>query len=273
MDDLQAAQDKLMERRKLLGLEPTTKTTPTISTEIDKVVDDLNKCWQHKDQEKPCPICEAEKQKFIDRCRAKNEQDRIEAEARKEAAKKRLYDQPEEAMFKAGAPRRYLHCSLDNYQGGDKYKAICRKCAENPFDLVLWGIPGTGKTHLAISILREIIRTGRRAVFATVPDLLMEIRSTYRPDGGDEGAVVDKYESYPVLILDDMGAEYTTPWSITALHLIIDRRYREMKPTIITTNLSPKEVEQHISPRIASRMADMTIGEIKMPDYRRRRTA
>jgi len=73
------------------------------------------------------------------------------------------------------------------------------------------------------------------------------------------------------LIIDDLGAEKSTEFSITTLYIILDRRIRELKTTIITTNLSMSQIEEHLGARIASRLSEMKNIKINMPDHRKRR--
>ena len=68
-----------------------------------------------------------------------------------------------------------------------------------------------------------------------------------------------------------MGAEKTTDWSITTLYIILDRRYRNNKPTLITTNLNLKEIENNLGSRIASRLSESLIVPINMLDFRKKR--
>ena len=71
------------------------------------------------------------------------------------------------------------------------------------------------------------------------------------------------------LILDDMGAEKTSEWSIQTLYSIIDRRYRDEKQTLITSNLTLDEIAEKVGDRIASRIAGMCkVVEIKGKDRR-----
>ena len=86
-----------------------------------------------------------------------------------------------------------------------------------------------------------------------------------------ESDVLDKYSSCELLILDDLGSEKTSDFTIQSLYLIIDRRYRNLKPTIITTNLTLPEIGEKIDARIASRLSEMKVIEINMPDYRKKR--
>lgn len=284
-DDLglaREANENLKARRRELGLPETAKATRTTliretgligdTAAIQKIMADT--CWKHADQKRPCPICQRGELEQDEDEAWKIEAGRAREEEHLRQAAQQLHDHPEEAMQDAGVGRRYLACSLDNFRVGERYVEICRNCAKNPHDLVLWGASGGGKTHLAVGILREIVRRGDRAHFVTVPELLLEIRGTFQRESGivdTETDIINRYSTVPLLVLDDIGAEKSTPWSITTLYLIIDRRYREERPTIITSNLSPEQIEQDLSPRIASRLAGMTIGQVSLPDYRKRR--
>jgi DNA replication protein DnaC len=273
LDEAQAANERLKAIRRERGVSETMLPIRTTSTEVRRFLDDA-KCWKHRDIEKPCPICVEEQRKRqeeeVEAARKKEELKRV----REEERRRDLFEYPETKMKESGVASLHLGCSLENYEGGEKYRAIAKACADEPSNLVLWGGTGGGKTHLAVAILREIVRRGGKAFFITAAELLLEIRSTFKPNSWeDEAAVVAKYGDMPILVLDDLGAEQTTPWAITTLQLIIDRRYREERPTIITSNLSPEQIEKQIGFRIASRLAGMKIGEVKMPDYRKRRLA
>ncbi|MBP7527128.1 MAG: ATP-binding protein [Syntrophorhabdaceae bacterium] len=197
-----------------------------------------------------------------------------------EMAKKEFLEQPgrnpEPILRSIGVGRRYVTCSFDSYEGKPQIVAACRSCGADPFDLVLTGDTGTGKTHLAVGVLRELVRNGHiryadDARFVPVPELLADIRACYRPGGPDERDIMDRYSRLKYLVLDDLGAEKTSEWSISTLYLIIDRRYRDMRPTIVTTNLSMKEIPAILGQRISSRLTGGKIIEIKAGDYRTKR--
>lgn len=254
------------------------KDNPNIPSTSSKMVLDevLNrvlrpeKCFKHKDQEVPCELC-LQEQEEADRIRGEQER------AHQDAAIKERMDHPESILQLIGVGRRHLLCSFAAYEGGSKVKAICQQFLDQLTDLVLSGSSGTGKTHLAVAVLRELVRSGKAdgesARFIPVPELLAEIRSSYDKTGEDhtEEAIVSKYADIDYLVLDDLGAEKTTEWSISTLYLIIDRRHREMLPMIVTTNLSLDDVAVCLSPRIASRLACGKVIRIKAEDYRTKR--
>jgi len=135
--------------------------------------------------------------------------------------------------------------------------------------LVLLGGFGCGKTHLAAAIANDRLQRGYPVLFVVVPDLLDHLRATYRPTS--EVAYDERFEQVrtaPLLILDDLGTQSTTPWAQEKLYQIINYRYNERLPTVITTNHELKEIDL----RLRSRLVDPQLTKlvpIHAPDYRR----
>lgn len=180
-------------------------------------------------------------------------------------------------------PTAYKECSFENYQGNDKLIEDLKELITYKDGIVLRGNTGCGKTHLAIAIAKQIptepanIRgtweTVPGTIFTTAPELLLKIRSAFREDAKQtEEQLIDYYAGCELLILDDLGSEKTTEFAVTTFYIILDRRIRDCKQTIITTNLSQAEVEQVFGARISSRMAAMENIKINMPDYRKKRS-
>lgn len=151
---------------------------------------------------------------------------------------------------------------------------ILRTAIKKGESVLLTGKTGCGKTHLAAAMLAECLPKHRNAIFVTVPELLMKIRSVFSPHATmTEEEVVEHYTSCGLLMLDDLGAEKTSEYSITTLYLILDRRNRQCSQTVVTSNLSLPEIADTLGARIASRLADMKIITIaSMGDYRKKRT-
>jgi DNA replication protein DnaC len=280
------AQANLERKRKELGINPSTPSTSKRPSEIiERTIGSIvpGECWRHKKPE-PCEDCEREEKEVQEQSERKKQEREQAVVAQREAEIKDRQDNPEKYLSQIGAGRRHLSCSFENYQGGEKIKAVCKEFLHTPFDLVLSGGAGSGKTHLAVAVLRELVRLckildgtdgwckhDRKGCFVSVPELLAKIRATYSDPNGDEERLIDTYASVKYLVLDDLGAEKSTEWSISTLYLIIDRRYREMLPTIVTTNLTVDEIGQGLSRRIASRLASGKVITIKAPDYRMKR--
>jgi DNA replication protein DnaC len=180
----------------------------------------------------------------------------------------------ESALISTGIGKRYSPCSFDTFKNGEKYVKVCKKFINDPIrSLYLFGNYGSGKTHLAVSICRELLKAREEPtiIFTTGAELLLSIRRTYSNPDLAENEVINAYCEPNYLIIDDLGAEKPTEWAITTLYLIIDRRDREMMPTIITSNLSLTQISNTLGGRIASRLANSKIIEVAMPDYRRKR--
>jgi len=144
-----------------------------------------------------------------------------------------------------------------------------RVFAENPTGwLVLKGGYGCGKTHLAAAIANRCVERGQPVLFITVPDLLDHLRATYAPTSSIAyGTRFEEVRTVPVLILDDLGTESSTPWALEKLFQILNYRYNAHLPTVITTN---HELEE-ISLQLRSRLVDpdlVKIVSIIALDYR-----
>jgi len=140
--------------------------------------------------------------------------------------------------------------------------------------LLISGPVGTGKTHLAIGIVREVMKHNETVIsrFVEVPALLAEIRSGFNAGRSAETSPMQMIEQADLLILDDLGAERVTDWVREQLYLVINERYSQMKPTVITTNDSLEELEENVSQRTVSRIMDMCDGILLTgEDYRKRR--
>ena len=177
---------------------------------------------------------------------------------------------PEESWYGKynGVSRLYKDCSFETYQGNDKLISDLQGISKTDKSVVLRGATGCGKTHLAISIIKK---QSNNSTFITVPDLLLKIRSAFNGGTEPEEEIIRTFSNVEVLVLDDLGAEKTSEYSITTLYIILDRRIRECRQTIITTNLTQDEIEKTFGSRIASRLSAMENIKINMPDYRKKR--
>ncbi|WP_242223683.1 ATP-binding protein [Bacillus cereus group sp. BfR-BA-01380] len=141
----------------------------------------------------------------------------------------------------------------------------------NGESLMIWGDPGNGKTHLAAAIANELSKKGHIVVFQSVPELLQRIRSTFNSENKEnEAQIMRALLECDLLILDDIGAEKATEWVEEKLFNIIDGRYRKEIPTLYTSNLHPKQLQERIGKRSYDRMVETSLTvENKATSYRR----
>ncbi len=134
--------------------------------------------------------------------------------------------------------------------------------------LVLMGVTGCGKTHLAAAIANYRLQAGKPALFLVVPEFLDHLRSAFSPESRvSYDQLFESAKNAPLLILDDFGEQSATPWAQEKLYQVINYRYNARLPTVITTSCSLDEMES----RISSRLTDIKISNpfnIMAPDYR-----
>ncbi|MDQ6672186.1 MAG: ATP-binding protein [Chloroflexota bacterium] len=131
----------------------------------------------------------------------------------------------------------------------------CRMYAEEPPTwLLLTGPPGCGKTHLAAAIANRQIELGTEVFFSVVPDLLDHLRATFGP-GSDVSydELFETVKSTPLLILDDLGTQSSTPWAQEKLFQILNYRYTTNLPTVITTNEPIGKLDERLRARLEDR--------------------
>jgi len=134
--------------------------------------------------------------------------------------------------------------------------------------LLLEGAYGCGKTHLAAAIANAAVQRGVPTLFITVPDLLDSLRFAYGNPETTFEARFEEIRNADLLVMDDFGTQNATAWAQEKLFQIINYRYINKLPTVITTNLILDEIES----RIRSRLQDSDYVQhirIIAPDFRR----
>lgn len=131
---------------------------------------------------------------------------------------------------------------------------FCKSYARHPEGwLVLTGVYGCGKTHLAAAIANAYSPTGQSVLFVVVPDLLDYLRATFGPSSPvrfDER--FEEVRTAQLLVLDDLGTESASPWAQEKLYQLFNYRYVARLPTVITTS----EESEQWDPRLRTRMLD-----------------
>jgi DNA replication protein DnaC len=134
--------------------------------------------------------------------------------------------------------------------------------------LVLQGVTGCGKTHLASAIVNYQYQANKPALFIFVPEFLDHLRSAFNPDSKiSYDQLFEKVKNTPLLVLDDFGEQAATPWAKEKLYQVINSRYNARLATIITTRCSLDEIDSPIRSRFIDPKISVTFA-IEAPDYR-----
>jgi DNA replication protein DnaC len=183
-----------------------------------------------------------------------------------------LRDVAERALANARIQRRYAHCELTNFEQHtdsqrDAYRKAVRFVEEFPSvdkGLLFIGENGVGKTHLAVATLKTVMRAKRvQGYFYETGELLKLVRDTYASDTNEMDVLRPVLEA-ELLVLDDLGVEKTSEWVQETLGHVVNIRYSERRPTVITTNLVDSDDSTHprsflyrLGPRTRSRLFEM----------------
>jgi DNA replication protein DnaC len=193
-----------------------------------------------------------------------------------------IHERIRQRLYSLSRLEELQHLTFDSFEprGRVGYGKIEQASIENAYNLaklfaenrnrwlLLQGGYGCGKTHLAAAIANHCAALGIPTLFLTVPDLLDSLRFAYSAEDVTFEERFDRIRNAPLLILDDFGTQHATEWAREKLFQILNYRYINRLPTVITTNLALG----HIEARMKSRLLDETlvdIVQIRAPDYRR----
>lgn len=146
-----------------------------------------------------------------------------------------------------------------------KYADGWNRAASENSGLLLWGNTGTGKTYSAACIANALIDKGVPVMITSLPRILNS--------GYDKTDLVKQLQYYPLLILDDLGAERNSDYAMETVYFVVDERYKAKKPLIVTTNLTldelckPKNMDYQ---RIYDRVLEMCVPVVFCGGSRRR---
>jgi DNA replication protein DnaC len=138
--------------------------------------------------------------------------------------------------------------------------------------LLIAGPTGTGKTHQAYGAIRALLTAGVRLRWeaTTAADLYAAQRPQH---GSDPERQLWRLARSPLLLLDDLGAAKQSPWTEELTYRLVNHRYNQLLPTLVTTNLPVAELRDAVGDRVASRLAEMTDRVILTGHDRRRHPA
>ncbi|MEV7427000.1 ATP-binding protein [Streptomyces sp. NPDC091212] len=139
--------------------------------------------------------------------------------------------------------------------------------------LLLLGVTGVGKTYQAFGALRYMAPTGIRIGWTAVSSV--DLYASLKPRNGiDSESVFWKYAKTPLLVIDDLGAgRKATEFTEEVNFRLVNHRYENQLPTLITSNVRPSQLAEHVGDRVASRLVEMCDRVVMEGDDRRRSKA
>lgn len=187
----------------------------------------------------------------------------IEQEANAVAARRRA----ETLLGQAAIPARFMGKTFDNYKATtpeqERALRLCQRYVGH-FDtvlakgstLILLGQPGTGKTHLACAVLQALMPAYVGA-YTTTMDLIRKLRGSWGGRDGSEADVLQELADLPLLVIDEIGVQFGSDGERIHLHDVMDRRYRDMKPTILISNLDDVGFQAFVGDRVYDRLTEI----------------
>ena len=230
-------------------------TTPTFASE-PKVCPECGDVLETK-------IAEYKGVTFTYRCRCEYaERMRLYSEIEEEEKKQKI-----RRIFEgAKIPKRYAGLDIQDFDlSRPGAKDVVQKVLQYIEDIngnvkegkgmVLWGGTGTGKTLLAVAILKAAMNRGYTGLFQSAPELMYHFNSVYSTAETEQN-IIDALRSVDVLVLDDLDKGKWTEKVAERIYVIINARYGEVKPTLITTNLDPRALLELVGEAIFDRIRE-----------------
>lgn len=169
-------------------------------------------------------------------------------------------------------PERFRNRRLGNYRPAHKTAAQALAAARqvasgNMQALALMGTVGTGKTHLGVGILAEVVRSGLTGLWVHVPSLLRDWRATFdKRSESTEEQLIETLNTPDLLVLDEVGAD-RSEWALNTISMLIDERYRDGGAIVVTGNVS--DLAAGIGERGADRFDELgVVIAMAGPSYR-----
>lgn len=201
------------------------------------------------------------------RCQTCEDEARLAEEATvKRMALERTERAHAQRLHTTRVPARFIGRTFDSFKADTEAQkhaqAVARDYAEQFADnhrhgrgLIFSGLPGTGKSHLAAAILQSMLN--RDVCYVTCLDMIREVRGTWRKDSDrSELEVLGTLGGLDLLVIDEVGVQYGTEGEQTIIFDVLDRRYRDVLPTVILTNQDKAGFKTFIGERTFDRLTE-----------------
>ncbi len=156
------------------------------------------------------------------------------------------YYSSEKDMNVGYSPREYMEASVDFL------KSYCDNFNKNSGSFFFTGGTGLGKTHLSLAVMNKVTEKGYSVFYGSADNIIKQMEK--ERFGRSNGDIEEEIENADLLIIDDLGTEFRTAFSETAVYQIINNAILNSKPMIISSNLSIGELEERYGQRVVSRL-------------------
>lgn len=153
------------------------------------------------------------------------------------------------------APRRQLRARpLRDGPWGDRLDRLQARLGTGII-VGLLGPRGTGKTQMAVELMKAVTAGGRPALFRTAAELLMHFKATYRPEARDsELDVIAAHRRPSLLVIDEYARRTGNPWEDNLLFELLNQRYADLTDTLLTSSQDRPSFESSLGPSLTSRL-------------------
>lgn len=219
------------------------------------------------------------------------EEKRLQAECERKRAMQEMQDKINRLLRDSGIKERFKSRTFDTFIAKTEQEIRAKKIAErysaNFLTTVIQkgsclrfeGTKGTGKTHLAAAIALDLINKGVPVIFKSISDLFLDIRNAFNKGEKTEEEIIQIYKNVDLLVIDDIDKVKYTEWNVSILYQIINDRYENLKPMVVTANngnddlikiMTPEKGISDIAESIVSRLCeDFTVITLTGKDKRK----
>lgn len=174
------------------------------------------------------------------------------------------------AQWSRVIPSRFVHARLADFASDVPVHGPLSEWCEYTMgrNVVIVGPVGTGKTHAAAAAAFERHMRGDDVLLLPSVELLDRLRPK---DDNSSSAAFSELCAIDLLVIDDLGAEKPSEWTAERLYALVNRRWMEERPTIVTTNMPPRALEESSGPRMYSRLVGNDAVTLRLAGDDRRR--
>jgi DNA replication protein DnaC len=187
--------------------------------------------------------------------------DQQQRERERDEKRRQLQERANWLRSKSEVPRRFTQASMNNLGDVEPgYRATGERLVgmmDVPQMYAMLGTRGGGKTHLACAVIHAFCDAGKAATYQRATDIFLAIKRTWGKRGESEDRVIDGLAKVSLLVIDELQVRSDTPWEDTILTDLIDRRYADMRSTILIANQTLEQFSERMGDSVVSRLTQM----------------